>query len=247
MSERPSPAHSRRPKVGCVVTGKPSTVAPVSAAVDAYLQHLAESGLNLQVEGTIIAESVWPDAEQSLHDLGVLLRRLHEAGRTFRPPPDAEWMPWTLHSAEEGAIVSHGNVGPWHVVFVNDRLAGLSGWEYAGPVQPLDEVAVTAWYSVQLFDDDLAEMIGLPPPSTRARWYRAFLDGYGLPNDQRPGLIDRMLEFAIRDNGWFARIQGFTKESTDSVGLWTLAWQSRAALWTLEHRDLLTETATRQV
>jgi hypothetical protein len=31
----------------------------------------------------------------------------------------------------------------------------------------------------------------------------------------------------------------------DAEGLWTLAWQSRAALWTLEHRDLLTRTAMR--
>jgi aminoglycoside phosphotransferase (APT) family kinase protein len=174
-----------------------------------------------------------------------MLRRLHEASRTFTPPPDARWMPWTLHTDGEHALISHGNIAPWHVVFQEGRPTGLIGWEYAGPVDPIDEVAVTAWYCVQLFDDDVAEQIGLPAAQTRAGWFKNFLDGYGLAHTARTDLIDRILRFAIRDNGWYARVQGFTRESTDTEGLWTLAWQSRAALWTLEHRELLTRTAMR--
>ncbi|WP_230421242.1 hypothetical protein [Actinomadura soli] len=49
----------------------------------------------------------------------------------------------------------------------------------------------------------------------------------------------------IKDNGWYARVHGFTQETTDTEGLWTLAWQSRAALWTLEHREFLARTALR--
>ena len=97
----------------------------------------------------------------------------------------------------------------------------------------------------QLFDDDVAQEIGLPPGETRAQWFRSFLDGYGLPGSDRHDLIDRILLFVIKDNGWYARVQGFTRQSRDVEGLWTLAWQSRAALWTHEHRQLLTQIALR--
>ncbi|WP_280402422.1 hypothetical protein [Nocardia carnea] len=131
------------------------------------------------------------------------------------------------------------------------RVAG-SGFDAAGdetltwlegticPVDPIDEVAATAFYCAQLFDDDVAEQIGLPDAAIRAQWFAAFLDGYGLPRRQRADLVDRILRFVIKDNGWYARVQGFTQQHTHTEALWTPAWQSRAALWTLEHRDILT-------
>jgi hypothetical protein len=214
---------------------------PWTPSVEAYLRHLEAEGFEAahDTDGTIFAESVWPHAARALHEIGVLLRRLHEASRTFTPPPDARWMPWTLHSSAEGAMISHGNIAPWHVVFRDERPVGLIGWEYSGPVDHLDEVAVTGWYCAQLFDDDVADHVGLPPAATRAEWFREFLDGYGLVRSARCDLIDRILRFVIADNGWYARVQGFTRESVSGEGLWTLAWQSRAALWTLEHRELL--------
>lgn len=197
------------------------------------------------IDGTIFAESVWPNPPRSLYEVGSMLRRLHDVSRTFTPPPGAQWMPWSLHTSGEHAVISHGNIAPWHVVFDRERPVGLIGWEYAGPVDPVDEVAVTGWYCAQLFDDDVAERIGLPDAGARAEWFRSLLDGYGLARPAREGLIDRILRFAITDNGWYARVHGFTRESRNAEGLWTLAWQSRAALWTLEHRSLLTRTALR--
>lgn len=197
------------------------------------------------IDGTIFAEAVWPHPEAALHEVGAMLRRLHAVSRSFTPPPNAQWMPWSLHTRSAGAVISHGNIAPWHVVFHHERPVGLIGWELSGPVAPVDEVAVTAWYCAQLFDDDVAEHIGLPPAATRAEWFRCFLDGYGLPRTARADLVDRILRFAITDNGWYARVQGFTRESRNTEGLWTLAWQSRAALWTLEHRDLLIHAAMR--
>jgi hypothetical protein len=147
---------------------------------------------------------VWPDPQRSLHEAGAILRRLHEVSRTFIPPPDVRWMPWSLRSRAAGALISHGNIAPWHVVFSAGRPTGIIGWEYTGPVDPLDEVAITAWYCAQLFDDDVAERIGLPPAATRAEWFRGFLDGYGLPRDARTDLVDRVLRFVITDNGWYA-------------------------------------------
>jgi hypothetical protein len=159
---------------------------PWTPAVHAFLRHLEAEGFEAAprvagsgfddagnetltwLDGTIIADEVWPDPQRSLHEAGAILRRLHEVSRTFIPPPDVRWMPWSLRSRAAGALISHGNIAPWHVVFSAGRPTGIIGWEYTGPVDPLDEVAVTAWYCAQLFDDDVAERIGLPPAATRA-------------------------------------------------------------------------------
>ena len=236
---------------------------PWTPTVQAFLQHLEAEGFEAAprvvgsgfddagneilswIDGTILAQTVWPDPERSLHEVGAMLRRLHDVSRSFTPPPNAQWMPWSLHTTDPGAVISHGNIAPWHVVFRDERPVGLIGWEYSGPVDPIDEVAVSAWYCAQLFDDDVAEQLGLPPAATRAEWFRGFLDGYRLPRAERADLVERILHFVIADNGWYARTQGFTQESRNTEGLWTLAWQSRAALWTLEHRELLTTTASR--
>jgi hypothetical protein len=205
---------------------------PWTANVHAFLRHLEAEGFEAAprvigsgfdgagnevltwLDGTILAEEVWPEPERSLHELGALLGRLHEISRSFTPP-DGPWMPWSLRSSAADAVISHGNIAPWHVVFDGGRPAGLVGWEYTGPVDSVDEVAVTAWCCAQLFDDDVAAAIGLPPAATRAGWFRSFLDGYRLPRAARADLVDRVLRFVIKDNGWYARIRNFTRESRE--------------------------------
>src|SRR6185312_14477134 len=112
---------------------------PWTPTVHAFLRHLeaegfeaaprvAGSGFNAAsdetltwLEGTIFARSVWPEAEHSMHEVGALLRWIHRIGRTFTPPPDARWMPWSLRTDAPGALIGHGNIAPWHVVFDGDR------------------------------------------------------------------------------------------------------------------------------
>lgn len=45
-------------------------------------------------------------------------------------------------------------------------------WEYAGPVDPLVELARVCWLFPQLHDDDLAEMYDLPSLTIRAKQVR---------------------------------------------------------------------------
>lgn len=51
----------------------------------------------------------------------------------------------------------------------------------------------------QLHGDEVAERNDLPDAATRARQLRLFLDGHRLPAAGRAGLVDRMIELAIRD------------------------------------------------
>lgn len=124
------------------------------------------------------------------------------------------------------------------------HVSGLIGWEYSGPVDPIQEVAVTAWYCCHLADDEVAELVGLPNPEVRAQWLRYFLDGYGLPPEDRSRIVPNILEFAVMDNAWFARSKNIKPDGNDLAAedVWMLSWQTRAAAWVLEQRALLERT-----
>jgi hypothetical protein len=101
------------------------------------------------------------------------------------------WQPWSLRSRAPDAVISHCNVGPWHVIMRAGRPVGFIDWSLAG----------------------------LPDAVTRGAQLRLFLDGYGLPAAQRSGLITRMIEFAIRDCAGLAEVKQITPESNDPTTL----------------------------
>lgn len=228
---------------------------PWTPAVHALLRHLEQVGFSAAprvvgdgyddqgrevltwIPGRILHPR--PYTEEQVWQVGRLLRSLHEATASFQPPPEAVWQPWTLHSRAPEAIISHCNVGPWHVIVREEQPVGLIDWSLAGPTDRLDELAVSGWWNAQLHDDDIAAANGLADAAGRAEQLRSFLDGYGLPAADRVGLVDRMIEFAIRDCAALAELKQITPESSDSTTLWTLAWQTRAAAWMLRHRSLL--------
>jgi hypothetical protein len=66
------------------------------------------------VEGEVAHPNPWSD--DGIWRVGQLLRELHDATASFRPPEDAVWQPWYFHSNAPGSIVGHCDTGPWHVV-----------------------------------------------------------------------------------------------------------------------------------
>ncbi len=131
--------------------------------------------------------------------VGRLLRALHDATESFRPPPGAIWKAWFFHSTAAEAIIGHGDTVPWNIVARDGLPVAFIDWEYAGPIDREDELAATGWLNAQLHDDDIAERNNLPSASTRAAQLRRFLDGYELPAAQRAGFVTHMIEYAIRD------------------------------------------------
>ncbi|MEU8664235.1 hypothetical protein AB0C31_47270, partial [Actinoplanes philippinensis] len=171
-------------------------------------------------------------------------RDLHAATAGFRPPPDAVWHPWWTHRDGPGSVIGHCDAGPWNTVARDGLPVAFIDWTLAGPVDRLDEVAATAWWNAQLHGEDVAERNDLPDPVARSRQLRLFLDGYELPTADRPGLVNRMIEIAIRDCAYEAARARITPESTDAGPLWALAWRSRAADWMIRHRTLLERAMT---
>lgn len=93
---------------------------PRTPTVHAFLRHLEAEGFEAAprvigsastTPATIFAESVWPNPQQSLHEAGAMLRRLHEVSRRFTPPPGAHWTPWSLNARDDEAVISHSNIG----------------------------------------------------------------------------------------------------------------------------------------
>lgn len=190
------------------------------------------------IEGHIVHPH--PYTDEGIWQVGRMLRALHDATASFQPPPQAVWQPWSLRSRAPDAVISHCDVGPWHVIVREGRPVGFIDWSLAGLTDRLEELAASGWWNARLgFGDDLDEGDHPPAAAGRAALLRAFLDGYGLPAADRSGLVTRMIEFAVRDCAGLAEVKQITPDSTDSTTLWILAWQTRAAAWMLRHRSML--------
>jgi Phosphotransferase enzyme family len=233
---------------------RPST--PWTPAVHALLRHLEAVGfagsprvvgsgtdasgqdLVTFIAGDVAADRIWSD--EGIYDLGRLLRELHQATASFRPPPQPVWQQSFLRSTGPGAIVSHGDVGPWNVVARRGKAIALIDWELAGPVDRLSELAHTGWLNARLFDDGVDAGVELPPPERRFRQLRLFADGYQLPAQERGELAQRVIDVAILSAASDAVEANITPQATEASWLaWGVAWRARSAAWLVRHRSLL--------
>lgn len=190
------------------------------------------------IEGSSPHPYAWSD--EAMPRLGALLRAAHDAARSFVPPPDAIWRDWFGRTLGDGErIVGHCDTGQWNVIARDGQPVALIDWEQAGPVDPLVDLAQTCWLNAHLFDDDIAERLGLPSAADRAQKLRLLLDGYGLPRERRLAIVPLMIELATHAADAEASEAGVTPDTIDPTPLWAIAWRARSAAWMLRHRRLL--------
>jgi len=259
MNNRPPAEDERMLSLEKSVSRKDNVVlrpsGPWTASVHSYLRFLRKtgfaslpsvigSGLDEKgremlswIDGEFVHPGPWSD--DALAEVGSMLRALHDASAKFEPAADAVWKRWFLRElgGETKPIISHGDVAPWNMVTRNGMPYALIDWEFAGPVDPMVELARVCWLFPQLHDDDVAEMVGLPPLDVRARQLRLLVDGYGLNAGQRRRLFDLIVEVVVRETAEEAIEHRMTPESHGP--LWGLAWRARAAAWILRHRSVL--------
>ncbi|RYE56942.1 MAG: aminoglycoside phosphotransferase family protein, partial [Hyphomicrobiales bacterium] len=106
----------------------------------------------------------YPWTDDALPIIGIMLRQLHAATSSFVPPADAIWRPWFARSLGSPSAIGHCDTGAWNIIARDAKPVALIDWEEAGPVDPLVELAQAAWLNALLFDDDLAEKLGLGSP-----------------------------------------------------------------------------------
>jgi hypothetical protein len=190
------------------------------------------------IEGEFVQPGPW--TLEGATGVGKLLRNVHDATSSYHPPPNAVWAPWFGRDlGGRVRVIGHCDAGPWNIVARNKMPTALIDWEYAGPVDPLVDLAQACWLNAQLHSDDVAERQGLPPLADRARQLRAMVDAYGLTVHQRRNFVDTIIEFAVHSVAAEADEFEIGPDTTEASGLWGMAWRARSAAWMLRNRSTL--------
>lgn len=129
----------------------------------------------------LVTIRAWPDStrsDRSLAEVGRLYAALHRAARGFRPERPI-WREYELPFRPD-EIVTHGDAGPWNVVYDGWQPVGLIDWDSAQPRRPIDDLAAIAWHFVPLGPDTFLSAFGFQPPFSTARRLRVLCDAYGL-------------------------------------------------------------------
>ncbi len=224
---------------------------PWSSSVFRLLHHLEDAGLPVEhpislddraqitafAAGEMVHPYKWTD--EALYEIGRLTARLHAAVRSFAERDGDRWQPWCLREIGRPAprILCHGDIAPWNVITQDGQPHVLIDWEYAGPLDPLVELARICWLFPQLVDDDLQALYDLPDPSKRAAQVRLIADGYGLSRAERERLTDQILEVIVCETAHEAIDPAITFEDTGC--LWGFAWRTRSLYWVWRHRALI--------
>lgn len=135
---------------------------PWTATVHSLLNHLERIGFNASptvvgsgfnsegketisyIHGTVMNRDHW--SLQGATAVGQMLRRVHEATFSYQPPPEACWRPWFGRSmGGPERIISHCDVAPWNIVARNGLPITLIDWDFAGPVDPMIDLAQACW------------------------------------------------------------------------------------------------------
>ena len=239
---------------------------PWTPTVHSLLRHLEEVGFSGAPR--VVGSGFAPDGRETLSyiegefthpgpwtiegaaGVGHLLRELHEATASYRPPLDGIWPPWFGRDlGGPNRIIGHCDVAAWNIVARGGFPVALIDWETAGPVDPMTELAQACWLNAKLFDDDVAEREGLPSLEFRARQLHAIVDAYGLSSAQRHGFVDSIIRYAIQDAAEQADEFGVTPDMVDPMPngfpiIWAISWRARAAAWICRNRDTLQKAIT---
>ena len=221
-----------------------------SPAVHALLQHLEHVGFDgaprylgeddlgrevlSYVEGQAAAKEPheqWALTDDALASVAHLLRRFHEAARSFDAA--AHRWPTDVPVRFQDGLVSHNDVNLDNVVFRDGEAVALIDFDLASPGSAVWDVALAArlWVPLRADDEVADERRG-----RREHRLRVFVDAYGLPEDGRR----RLVEAALETHHWCYSIvrAGAERGVPGYVRYWDGSAQRRAERlqgWLAEH------------
>lgn len=181
----------------------------------------------------------YPWNDDALPMVGAILKKLHLTAASFTPPNDAVWRPWFGRTLGQPSAIGHCDTGAWNIIARHGLPVAFIDWEEAGPVDPLIELAQACWLNALLFDDDLAEKLGLGSVEARGKQIKLLLDGYELPASSRVGFISLVRDFAVL-NAANEISNNLALQATDPAALLdAVIWRTRSAGWLVKHHDTL--------
>ena len=230
---------------------------PWTPAVHALLRHLERAGfdgaprvLGVDDRGrevlTYIPGEVPRTAspevatDRALSEVGLLLRRYHEAVSGFSLPPGIGW--YGGDAPGPGGVVCHNDLAPRNTVFRGGSPVAFLDFDLASPAPPAWDVAHLAWQFAPLADDAGCTRQGWSSPPDRLRRLCLLCDGYGLPERERIGLPELL---ALRMETSASGIEALAAEGVPAHRRW--AEDGVPALirtdrdWVERHREILRE------
>ncbi len=173
--------------------------------VHAFLRHLRSAGFTeapepLALEGTVETLSWIPGEsgpagwakvvpDDGLRAFARFLRRYHAATEGF----DGRGWAFDDRAAGPGEVICHGDFGPWNVVWDGARPVGLLDFDFAGPGDPLQDVAYALEYTAPFrSDEDALRWHHFPAPPDRRHRIAVFAEAYGLTSTD--GLIEAVID-----------------------------------------------------
>jgi hypothetical protein len=232
-------------------------IGPHSPAVHAFLHHLETAGfdgaprhLGTDDRGRAVLSWIegdvglppypgWTAADGLLDSVAQLQRRLHEAARSFVPPPDAVWDRANLPPASGGAIVCHNDWCVENVVVQEGRAVGVIDFDFAAPTDPAIDIAIAArhWVPVR---DPIDVRDGREGVDQVAR-FRRFCAIHGLDAGGRQRVVAACGDFLDR------ALVSMRQRAEAGQHLYVAAWQAgyegqnrRSRAWLDARADVLT-------
>jgi aminoglycoside phosphotransferase (APT) family kinase protein len=231
-------------------------VRPHSASVAAFLRHLEAAGfagaprhLGLDDRGREVLTWVegdvglppfprWVADDALLLGVARLQRELHEAARTFTPPPDALWDRPNLPSPGPGAIVCHNDLCVENVVVREGRVVAFIDFDFAAPGDPLLDIAIAARHWVPVRDPlDLdPALLGIDQVAR----FRAFCGEHGLDRSARTAVVGHLGAFLDRA---LVSMRSRAESGTDAyIAAWDAGYPEqnrRSRAWVDSHARML--------
>jgi hypothetical protein len=145
---------------------------------------------------------VWAQIDSALASIAILMRRFHDASRSFDPTGST----WSDEMADPagGPIVCHNDVCLENVVFRQGIAVGLLDFDFAAPGRGVYDLAQMARMCVPIDDDINAARLGWQPADRPAR-LRLVTDAYGLDRMSRRELLAILSDTIVSAGGEFVR------------------------------------------
>ena len=224
-------------------------------AVHALLKHLRSVGFTEAPEPLGLEEGIetlswipgesgpagWVKVvpEDGLRAFARLLRRYHAATSGFVMINGGRWALADSGAARPGEVICHGDFGPWNVVWRGARPVGLLDFDFAGPGDPMLDVAYAVEYTAPFRSDEVAiRWHRFDTPPDRRHRIAVFAEAYGLASVH--GLVDAVIE---RQRLAISHVQQLADWHVEPQRSWVengyLNEFAGRVSWSVQHRHLL--------
>jgi hypothetical protein len=186
--------HSAPVKVGDEVVRKAGYWSPNVHALLTHVQHrgftkvprpvsLAEDGSSEVMSFVSGVAGGYPldvahRSEAVLGEVADTLRLFHDASAGFEPPRPGQWQQRVACPADIDCI-GHNDLGPYNVIFDQQRVVGLIDWDFAAPSSRVWDLCYAAFRFVPLSGPRLSRAFGWSEEPDSARRLRVFTEAYG--------------------------------------------------------------------